>query len=58
MNLLDGWLAKTIGKRLLRFCQKFPSELVSIFMKLLEALLTYTSLPSDHPYIRMELEEV
>jgi hypothetical protein len=56
-NLPDGWLDKIIGTKLPQSCPRSPSMFTTY--KAVELKITdLTSLPPDHPYIQMELDEV
>lgn len=56
-NLPDGWVDKIIGKGRLLFCLGYASKHNRSFGHV-NNRLTLGSLPPDHPYIRLELEEM
>src|SRR5947209_4276364 len=55
MRVLDGWLGRIIGRKLRRFCLLYQSR---SFFDGKDCGLMVDSLPPDHPYVQMELDEV
>jgi hypothetical protein len=56
-NLPDGWLDRIIGIKLLQFYLRSPSMFATCEAVELK-IANLISLPPDHPYIQMELDEV